>query len=468
MFKKIPILILTVLLSITLISCKTSGDKIVLKIGFWPESQQIRDVEMYNEWKEAFENDYPQYEIVPDPYTYDTTTVGSKYITGTLPTVFQAWFTEPQKLKDKHYIRPITALLEENGWLSDMDPEMRSALTFDGELYGIPRDGYGLGLLINIKTLGDNGLLPEDEDGNYLLYNEDGSPAYPTTFEEIYQDALTIQEYDETKGILILSANKNGGWQFSNFAWNYGATLEYQDNDGNWIANLDSEECINALDWIKKMKSDDLLLDKVSIYYDEWYNAIESKVAMAIVGSDVIKLATTSGGVNMDDLAFVPMPTGDGVHHYSLYGGTPYVFSADATDEQVEGVLKFFEYVGRTPMVSDISKAAMVRGYETSVLKGEPILPQIYPWVNDEYVSYANQLEAQYETVNMDYFSEFFNTIKDNKHSEVPYYAQDMYEFLDTAIQNVLSAPDTANTESLLRTANAKLQKLLDDNINNR
>ena len=57
--------------------------------------------------------------------------------------------------------------------------------------------------------------------------------------------------------------------------------------------------------------------------------------------------------------------------------------------------------------------------------------------------------------------------IKTNKHAEVPYAAQEMYEYIDTAIQSVFTNPDTANPQTLLQTANSKLQSYLDKNFNN-
>lgn len=82
--------------------CINKGNgKIKLTIGFWPESTETKDVAMYKTWKENFEKDYPEYEIVASPYTYATDTVGSKYETDSLPTVFQTWFTEPSKLVQK-------------------------------------------------------------------------------------------------------------------------------------------------------------------------------------------------------------------------------------------------------------------------------------------------------------------------------------------------------------------------------
>jgi len=449
-----------------LASCGGGSGKTTLDIGFWPESTETQDLAMYRQWKERFESDYPQYELVADPYTYNTTTVGSKFLTGSLPNVFQTWFTEPEKLMKNKYIRGIKSFLDKRGWTTKMDDEMKAALTFDDEIYGIPRDGYGLGLLLNIRCLGENGILPQNSNGKYSLYQTDGTPAYPTSFEEIYQDAIKIQKNDETKGILICSANKNGGWQLSNMAWNFGGALESKNTSGKWEAHLDCQANQNALKWIQKMKSEDLLLNSTTVYYDDWYSSIGSKVAMAFVGSDVLQLASVNGGVSMGDLAFIPMPTGDGNHHYSLYGGTPYVFSANASDDQIEGILKFFEYIGRGPDVTDIAKEAMVEGYKTAAQKNQPILPKIKPWKNEDFLTYANSLEKEYISVDMSYYNDFFDHIAENKHSEEPYCTQELYEYLDTAIQNVLQYSDTANVASLLTTANGKLQTLLDQSVN--
>lgn len=442
----------------------TVGDKIELKIGFWPTSSDKRDVAMYNVWKEKFEKENPEYLITADPYTYSKETIGTKYATNQLPMVYQTWFTEPETLLKAGYIRDITDALNEFGWTDKMDEGMRNTLTFDGKIYGIPRDGYGLGLLINMKTLGDNGLLPEkviDGKKQYVLYNDDGSPAYPTTFEEIYEASLTITEYSSTKGMFICSANKNGGWQLSNFAWNYGATLEKPLENGKYESNLNDPAMVEALSWIQRMKQDHLIYEGVSIAYDDWPSAIGEKVAMAIVGSDIIHLAKTTGDVNMDDLAFVPMPTGDGEHHYSLYGGTPFVFDKNTTDEQVKGILKFFDYIGRSPSTSENNISAIKEGYEVAKNKNQPIVPKIMPWKNDDYLQVAKKMENEYVSINMENYQEFFNTVKEYQHAEVPAAAQKMYEILDDAIQEVLRNPDTANVNSLLTTANSRFQEVL-------
>lgn len=440
--------------------------KITLKIGFWPESSDTRDVAMYNVWKEKFEKDNPEYQIIGDPYTYSKETVGSKYATHTLPTVYQTWFTEPETLKNSGYIRDITGILNEFGWTDKMDPEMKATLTFDNKIYGIPRDGYGLGLLINKKTLGDCGLLPENPDGSYSIYNTDGSPAYPTTFDDIFEMSQSVVDNTaNTLGLFMCSSNKNGGWQFSNFAWNFGATLQSKDAAGKWIASLNSDESVEAMEWLQKMKQNDLLYRGTSIVYDDWPSAIGEKVAMAIVGSDIIHLAKTTGDVDMKDLAFVPMPTGNNKDNYSLYGGTPYVFDSSATDDQVRGILKFFDYIGRSPSTSKQNFDAIKEGYEVARNKNQPIAPKIMPWKNDDFVSKAKELEDEYITLDMKDYP-FFDYIGTHKHSEEPIAAQKMYEFIDDVIQAIFQNPDTTNAKALLTSANAKLQQVFDDTVN--
>jgi hypothetical protein len=152
------------------------------------------------------------------------------------------------------------------------------------------------------------------------------------------------------------------------------------------------------------------------------------------------------------------MPTGDGVSRHTLYGGTPYVFAANATDAQVEGALLFLKYMGRSPETDDIAKNAMQAGYELAQKKGMPILPEIRPWVNEDFVAMSGAMSQQYVNVNTDYYKFFYDSIDTMKKNEEPNCAQDMYALLDNAIQGILSNPYQANAQSLLTTANQQFQ----------
>ena len=443
-------------------ACGDGDGRIQVKIGMWPDNTQTADVAMYEEWEAQFEADYSQYDIVADRYDYSADTITAKATAGQLPTVFQTYFTEPQKLISNGWIADITDQLTELCWLDKMDPSMREAVSADGRCYGVPRDGYGLGLFLNLSMLYDVGVIDKDSDGNYVLHDENGEPLYPTTFEEIEEvSRLIVDSYDNTYGLVVLSANGNGGWQFSNMAWNFGCeAMQIENSDGSWTANLNDQGAVDALTWIQEMANEGLIYPDASLSYNDWYAKIGSNnVAMAFCGSDALTLPVTTFNFNKDDIAFVPMPTGDGESRYSLYGGTPYVFAANATDEEIMGALLFLKYMGRSPETDEVSVTAMERGHQTAQSKGMPIIPTIKAWVNEDYLEVAEALEQQYMNVNYYYYEDFFDSIDTMKRSEEPNNCQDMYKLLDTALQNVISRPGTANPQALLDTANGQFQR---------
>ena len=90
--KKIITLIFILLLVFQLVACKSRG-KIEVVIGMWPESANTDDVAMFNTWKERFETDYPEYEIIGEPFTYSVEAFYARANSETLPTVFQTLFT---------------------------------------------------------------------------------------------------------------------------------------------------------------------------------------------------------------------------------------------------------------------------------------------------------------------------------------------------------------------------------------
>ena len=135
----------------------------------------------------------------------------------------------------------------------------------------------------------------------------------------------------------------------------------------------------------------------------------------------------------------------------------------NTSDDQVRGILKFFDYIGRSPTTNQTNIDAIKEGYEVAKKKNQPILPKIMPWKNSDYLEVAKRLESEYVSVDMDYYSPFFDSIGANKKSEEPIAAQKMYEILDDAIQALFQNPDGANPKSLLTSANSKLQKILDD-----
>jgi hypothetical protein len=153
------------------------------------------------------------------------------------------------------------------------------------------------------------------------------------------------------------------------------------------------------------------------------------------------------------------MPAGPDGKRYSLFGGTPYMFSARASDEEIMGALRFLEYMGRSPLVSEVAKQSIQDGMNVAIAKGMPILPSIKPWINEEYVAYMENMEKTYSNVNMDYFKDFYDKFVTMKRSEEQYYCQEMYTLLDNAIQTVLGPNGiNASPKNLLESVNNTFQ----------
>ncbi|MDR1697504.1 MAG: extracellular solute-binding protein [Erysipelotrichaceae bacterium] len=476
--RKIKFIGLTmVLMGATLVSCNPSNGGITkIYLGMWPDAALTREVAMFQEWKAAFENDHPEYEIIPSTYEYDPITAVTKAQAGELPTIFQTWFTEPEMLKSGGYIRDITAQITELDWLRHMDEDMKSILTFDDKIYGVPRDGYGLGMVLNLQMLDYHGLLvnPEtglrevDASGKLKIKGDDGTPFYPTTFEEVYRWAEIINEQSghEEKGLLVLSANEEGGWQFSNMAWNFGANLQVQGSDGKWHANLTDPKAVEALEWIRRLSEDHLVLgndagNESSVVYSDWYSKLAGeRVGMAFIGNDVVQLAVTSGKMNLDDIALVPMPAGPYGDRHALFGGTPFVFAHNASDAEVTGALMFLEYMGRSPLVSEVSLKALEDGAKVSQAKNIPIIPSWLPWINSEYTAAVAAINAKYSNIHQPYYEDYFALMPEMRRKEDKYSTQYMYTLLDNCISQILAKPNS-NALALLTDANGKLETRL-------
>ncbi|MDY0074649.1 MAG: ABC transporter substrate-binding protein [Acholeplasmataceae bacterium] len=427
-------MIMILLIAIT--ACKTN-QKIEVVIGMWPESANTDDIAMFNTWKERFEADYPEYEIKGEAFTYSVEAFYARANSKTLPTVFQTWFTEPQMIVSGGHAKDITEIINHMGWFDKMDPELREYLTFDQKLYGIPRDGYGLGIIVNLQVFADAGLVSDlDDDGIYDIVNPDNPSEkfYPVTMEELYQYAETIKENTGIDGLIILNVDKNGGWQYSNYAWAFGAELQVIGDDQKVHANLNSSEAVQAMNYLKQFYDNDLV-PIGNMNYSEWATRLgNGQIAMAIAGNDVISNVITQGGMNRNDIAFIPIPEGPG-GQYTLFGGTPYMFSAYDTDEAVEGAIKFLEYMGRSPEISEVAQMAMREGLQTATRKNMLILPEVRPWVNSDYTELIETLNAQYVNVSAFHnFQDFYDQLPETRRREEPYYTQYMYELLDQVV----------------------------------
>ncbi len=171
-------------------------EKVVLKLGIYPADTDEAAIEAMEGVITRFNETHPNVEVERAYYKYATDNIAPMAEAGTLPTIFESWFTEPQKLIRAGYVRDITDLLEARGWLDLITPAIRSLLSdADGKVYGIPRDAYALGLMCNVELFEEAGLT-----------NPDGTIQYPKTWEELAQTGKKIKDATGSSGFVLLPA----------------------------------------------------------------------------------------------------------------------------------------------------------------------------------------------------------------------------------------------------------------------
>jgi ABC-type glycerol-3-phosphate transport system substrate-binding protein len=464
------LLIILLMMTFVLAGCKNSSSsssmsnqskqtnkKVVLELGNWPEDTLTNDIKMFEGWKKEFEAKYPNVEVVPDHYTYSPDTFVPLAEAGKVPTIFETWFTEPQKLISQGFVKDITPEIKAKGWDKLMNPSIRDLLSKNGKIYGIPRDGYALGLYLNLDLFKKAGLI-----------NPDGTAKYPKTWDELAQVAKVIKDKTGKAGFCLLAKDNSGGWQFTQIAWDFGAKFEIQ-KDGKWYANLTSPEVVAAMNFVKdlKFKYNVLTDDPLNEDWAAGFQAIGTgRAAMYLGAQDAVNQPTQINGLPVDELSIVPVPAGPR-GQYSLMGGTPYMFSANATSDEVMAALNFLEIMGKAPVVTEESKAGLKADAENRVKNGVPVIPSFPVWVDKNYLKAQDDVIAQYKNVNMALYNDYYNWVEKPGvlRSEEPVLTQDLYAELTKVLQAVVTDKN-ADVKKLLEVANNNFQALLDSNVN--
>lgn len=438
------------------VSTQSKGDKaskeeapkpVTITIGCWPQPDDEAANKEWNEYKRICEERYPYITVKPAPYQYDPNTFIPMAVSGQVPTVIDTYFTEPAKLIEGGFVADITDIAKAKGYDTAINKGFMDIATKEGRIYGLPKGGYGLGLAINLNLFRQAGLL-----------DEKGLPIYPKTFDELLTTAKTITEKTGQAGMFIPSNNNVGGWHFTQLAWAFGAKFEKQVN-GKWISNIDTPEVLKAFEYIRDLKwKHKVLLPDLLLGWNEWIENIGTdKVAMSFVPGDSIAQPVIKYKMDKDQIALMPMPKGTG-GHFSLTGGGIYVFSSQATAEEIDATIKFLEITGFTSKVTDETKKALDLRYKTKKENGEPVVPGIPLWVAEERENAEREAIAKYSNVNQDLYKDYLAITNDILRPEEPILCQSLYQILDQVIQKVFT-DENADIKKALEEADAKFQK---------
>jgi ABC-type glycerol-3-phosphate transport system substrate-binding protein len=429
-----------------------------LTLGIWPEDTLTADIEMHNGYVKTFNATHPNVEVVPAYYKYATDTFVPLAESGNLPVIFESWYTEPQKLINGGFVADITDILNERGWMEKINPSIRDLLSKDGRIYGIPRDGYALGLMLNVELFEQAGLV----DGN-------GYPVYPKTWSELAETAKKIKDATGAAGLCLLAKDNAGGWHFSNIAWAFGATFTTEENS-KFVANVDSAEAIAAMEYIKSLRweYDVLTPDPTN---EDWgtgfTNLGTGAAAMYIGANDAVNQPTQVNGLAVDKLAMCALPAGPKGDQFSLSGGTPYMFSKNATPDQINAALDYLEIMGKAPVATDDAVAGMRADAQNRVANGVPVIPRFPCWIAEDVLAAEDAIVAEFGNVDTKLYENYFSTIKTdgNLRLEEVGSAQDLYAELTKVLQAVVTDKD-ADVASLMKKADENYQSILDTTLN--
>lgn len=189
--------------------------------------------------------------------------------------------------KDKNLISQIHFMQVEN---SQYLPNSIASVTFDGELYSVPK---------TIETL-------------ILFYNKDLLKEPPTTLEEYVDLSKKLRK----KGKYGLLAK----WElfYTTYALmnGYGAYIFRTDNDGTINLNsygLDTDGAVESLKVLRKMSKADLVYDCLSGVdgYNRMYELFSSKKAIAVINGPWAIEDYLKAGINFGITTLPTLPNGN-------------------------------------------------------------------------------------------------------------------------------------------------------------
>ncbi|WP_037906356.1 ABC transporter substrate-binding protein [Actinacidiphila yeochonensis] len=393
------------------------------------------------EWTEdvaAFNKIYPNVTIKSiDTYPCEDTDKFTAQLQGkTEANVFYSYVTDLNQVLDAGQAADITPYVTATSVpnLPNIDKGALDILTDSGKLYGLPTTNYSMGLIYNRKIFQEAGLDPN-------------SP--PTTWDQVRQDAKTIQDKLGSKGIhgfFEYGAGNQGGWHLTSALYGEGNSVVSADGTK---ATFNSPEAKQILQTIHDMRwVDHSTPDSPGKAWGESQKAMGAgQIGMYLAAPDDITLMVQQYGGNYEDLGMGPIPG----EKTSLSGGNDYFFKSSDTPDQIKAGIAWLNFKFLTNGKGQFD-------YARTKADGLPVgLPQPFFFTGPAKATDTAD-KTKYATVPVQNFTSYVDAQVPVKGE--PPNAQKLYTVLDTVMSGVLTNKN-ANIDKLLSTAEGQANQLL-------
>src|SRR5262245_8998328 len=168
------------MLSAALTGATSAQDKLILDVVSLRPGDSEDAFHAFDAQVTQFEEANPDIDIVAHEYNWTGPTFAAMLAGGTLPDVFTIPYTDGKSLIEQGQLADITDLVKALPYGDKFNPAvLQTAQDDEGRIYGIPRQGYGIGLQYNRQLFEQAGLDPDQP---------------PTTWDEVRSAAKAIAD----------------------------------------------------------------------------------------------------------------------------------------------------------------------------------------------------------------------------------------------------------------------------------
>jgi multiple sugar transport system substrate-binding protein len=403
------------------------GRDVSITITDKPASDQVEELAIWESQVAKFTAMYPNVHIDGLEQKYDPVAYLAMLAGDQLPTLFNAYFTEPEKYIAQEAVADLTPFYEETGLADVFNPNVLAIASQDGAVYGIPDFAYSLGLAYNIELL-----------------NAAGYDAAPTTWDELAEmaAALTDRDNDVAGFSFINDGSAATGWHFTTLAYGFGQTADgiiTPNGDGTYTANFAQGGTVDALNFVHSLAWEQDALPGATLDWASTTEALVSgRVAMSIYAGDQFEFMKNQfPDADINNFGYAPLPAGPN-GHVALTGGSLWMINASASEDEQEAAFYYQVWRQLDPAefeAATIANSAAGRGV------GRPVLPL---YIGD-YQEARDAFQAEYNILPVENYTTFTDAVKNGDITFQPEPAvavQEYYTEIGILISEILANED--------------------------